>query len=120
MTFGKRAEASFYFRREFGDLRGRVAKKLAQFVIVLFLTNPTAKGFDKRQVRSRRFVLVTAAAQDQRAVNRCLNRYLTRETRFPRAWFAAQKHCVTASFTRALPEFARFRELVRAADEASA
>src|ERR1043166_970360 len=119
-VFGKRTKTLNEFGRELRELRRCVAEQFVQFVVVFFFARPTTKCFDKRQVRRGRFVLVTTARQDERAVNGGLDRDLARQPRLAGAGFAAEQHGVSVSFARTLPELARFAELVGAANQMTA
>lgn len=119
-VFGKRTETRDKFGRELRELWRAVAEQFAQFGVVLLFARPAAKGFDKRQIRRRCFVFVTAATEHERAVDRGLNRNLARKARLARARFTAEQHRVPVSFARALPQFANFTEFVRTADQAAA
>ena len=84
------------------------------------LAHPTAKRFDERQVRRRRFVFVASSVQDHGSIDRGLNDQLAREASLAGAGLAAQQQTVAASFSSAPPKLASFGQLVRASDEASA
>src|SRR5215211_2784849 len=65
VVLGKWTKPRDELRREFRDQRRGIAEQFAQFAVLFLFTGPASKRFDKRQVRSGGFVLVTTAGQDE-------------------------------------------------------
>ncbi len=114
-----RPEAIGQLGRQLRELGGVLADQLAQRGLGLGV-HPQAQSLDERQVRSRRFVLVAAAAQHDRARDLRLHDQLAREPRLPRARLARNECEVPDRLQRAIPEGTELCELGLAADEPAA
>ena len=109
--FGKSAQASFNLRCKLRNLHRVVTKNSAQYRVIFLGPHPATESFDKGQIRSRCFVLVTTARQHDGTVDRCLNCDFTRESRLTRTRLSTQKHRVAVALSCATPQFACFSQL---------